>query len=170
MNPATPPDPDKQQQELQKMLALKRHEAPPPRFFRSFSEQVIDRLHAQEPPAPATLRQRLGLDIDSKPVLVCASGIAVCGLLVVGLIASLRLGPPQRPPRAPEDQTLLILTPSPTATASPEQEAGPAGGSAPLPRLGEPVREPSLSPLTSPRTQGVVPVSVPGLGAPPQQK
>jgi hypothetical protein len=169
MNAATPPDPDKQQQELQKMLALKRHEAPPPRFFRSFSEQVIDRLHAQEPPAPPTLRQRLGLDIDSKPVLVCASGIAVCGLLVVGLIASLRLGPPQRPPRAPEE-TFLILTPPPTATASPEQEGGPAGGSAPLPRLGEPVREPSLSPLTSPRTQGAVPVSVQGLAAPPPQK
>src|SRR5881628_3722371 len=96
-------DHNRLQEELQKMLALKRHEAPPPRFFRTFSERVIDHLNKPEPPAPPTLRHRLGLDIDSRPVLVCASGVVVCGLLVVGLIASLRVGPPKPPPRPPDD-------------------------------------------------------------------
>ena len=148
-------DPDKQQEELQKMLALKRHEAPPPRFFRGFSERVIDQLNAPEPPEPKTLRARLGLDIDSKPVLVCASGVVVCGLLVVGLIASLRVGPPKAPPRTPDTPVFLILAPSPAVNpAAPDQAAGPVPAPPSRP-LGEPVMVPSDSPLTSLRAEPV---------------
>ena len=85
------PDPEKQD-ELQRILSLKRHETPPSRFFKSFSGDVRDRLHSPEPPIDQTWWQRLGL--DSKPVLVCASGVVVCVLLVAGLIASLRVDPP----------------------------------------------------------------------------
>src|SRR5262245_13649359 len=78
--PPTPmnPDPDKPQDDLQKMLALKRHETPPPRFFTGFSDKVIDGLREPDT-GPRTIWQRLGLDIDSRPVLVCASGVVVCG-------------------------------------------------------------------------------------------
>ena len=89
------PDLDKQD-ELQKMLALKRHETPSPRFFKGFSGHVIDRLHAPEPPVDQAWWQRLGL--DTKPVLVSITGVAVCGLLVVGLVASLRVDPPKPAP------------------------------------------------------------------------
>ena len=50
-------DHDKQS-ELQKMLALKKHEAPPSRFSNGFSETVIDRLQHPESPGEQTFSQR----------------------------------------------------------------------------------------------------------------
>ena len=100
------------QMDLQKVLALKRHEAPPPRFFKGFSTQVIDRIHSPEPVGPRPFWQRLGDEIDSRPVLVCGSGIVVCGLLIVGLIASLRVDPPKRAANPSGDHNQLIATPS----------------------------------------------------------
>lgn len=136
--------------ELQKMLALKRHEAPPPRFFRNFSERVIDRLNTPEPPPPPTLRNRLGLDIDSRPILVCGSGVLVCSLLVVGLIASLRLGPPKPLPRTIEEQPFFIFVPQPSVAPLPAvaDDASPHTSAALRARLGDPVSVPSSSPFT----------------------
>ena len=37
--------------ELQRMLALKRHEAPPAPFFKGFSDKVIAGLDAPDPAA-----------------------------------------------------------------------------------------------------------------------
>jgi hypothetical protein len=81
------------QAELKKMLALKRHEQPPTQFFRKLSGKVIERLQDPEIPAEQTWRQRVGLDFDAKPVLVCAAGVGVCGLLLLGIISSQRLEP-----------------------------------------------------------------------------
>jgi len=137
------------QDELQKILALKRHETPSPRFFKGFSGKVIDRLHVPETPEDQAWWQRLGL--DSKPVLVCASGIAVCALLVVGLVASLRVEPPKPAPRAPDDRTHLVVVPSPNASAVPNPQnnaqpvVGPGAGE--TPRIGEPVVVSPPSPL-----------------------
>jgi hypothetical protein len=105
-------DPDKNDEELQKMLALKRLETPPPRFFRGFSDKVIDGLNSPQPTGPRTVWQRLGLDFDSRPVLVCASGVVVCGLLGTGVILAVYLGP-ARPAPLPAEQH-LVLTPAPT--------------------------------------------------------
>ena len=116
------PDLDKQD-ELQKMLALKRHEAPSPRFFKGFSGQVIDRLHSPEPPIDQAWWQRLGL--DRKPVLVSITGVVVCGLLVVGLVASLRVEPPKPATPSPDDQTHLVVAPPPNAAAVPAPEPPP---------------------------------------------
>ena len=44
MTPEQPTDP-----EVQRILALKRHEQPPPAFFRGLSEQIIDRIQAGVP-------------------------------------------------------------------------------------------------------------------------
>jgi hypothetical protein len=74
--------------ELQKVLALKRHEQPPTQFFRGLSGSVIERLQTGEPSTEPTWRQKAGLDFDAKPVLVCATGVGVCGLLLLGLISS----------------------------------------------------------------------------------
>ena len=73
------------------LLALKRYEQPPPRYFREFSMQVVNRLHRRETAAPANWWQRLALDFELKPALVCALGLIVCGFLLVGIITSLRL-------------------------------------------------------------------------------
>ncbi|HEU0010320.1 MAG TPA: hypothetical protein VFT34_10945 [Verrucomicrobiae bacterium] len=89
------------QEELQRVLALKRHEQPPRQFFKRFSQKVMDRLQNPEPPPEPTLMQRLGLDFDTKPVLICLSGLAICGLLAFGLILSRSMKAP--PPGNPTD-------------------------------------------------------------------
>jgi hypothetical protein len=85
---------EQNEDELQRMLSLKRREQPPPTFFRGFAEKIIDRLHKPDPPSNPTWWQRLGLDFDAKPVLVCAAGVAVCALLVYGLISARHVDPP----------------------------------------------------------------------------
>jgi len=75
-------------EKVQKLLALKRYEQPPPGYFNGFSSKVIARLHAFEAARPATWRQRLGLDFDFKPALMGAFGVVVCGLLLFSVINS----------------------------------------------------------------------------------
>src|SRR5256885_7142675 len=80
MNPS-PQDFD----QLRKLLALKRHEPPPPVYFNPFSDKVIARIEAQGLVMRASWRQRLFPELDAKPVLACAYGLVITGLLVVGL-------------------------------------------------------------------------------------
>lgn len=121
--------------ELQRVLALKRHEAPPPRFFKGFSHQVLDRLNSPEPVIPQTWWQRLGSDLESKPVLVCGSAIVVSGLLMVGLIASLRVDPPKPAGRRAGQNDHLIADPPAAALIAPETPLNPVEQM----RVGEPV-------------------------------
>ncbi len=74
---------------LQKLLALKRHEQPPPRFFNDFSDRVISRLHAPGAIGPAHWWQRLGLDLDLKLAVIFAFGLVVCGLFLLGLTSAM---------------------------------------------------------------------------------
>src|SRR5262247_309695 len=126
------------QNELQRMLALKRYEAPPPRFFKGFSNKVIDGLHSTEPLAPQPWWRRACLDIKSKPVLVCASGILVCGLLLAGLIASMRVEPPSPITPSPDDNH-LVVAPLPNTVAAIPAQVGPAPATEKLPRLEAPI-------------------------------
>ena len=83
-------DPE-QFEQLQRLLKLKRYETPPPRFFASFSQQVVSKISQPEITRGAAWWERLGFDFDLKPALVCVFGIAVCGFLSIGVITSLRL-------------------------------------------------------------------------------
>jgi hypothetical protein len=84
-------------EQVQRLLALKRHEQPPPRFFDIFSRQVMARLEALEAAQRVTWWQRLGLDFDYKPAMVGALGVVVCGLLLVGVVTSLGVSQPPEP-------------------------------------------------------------------------
>lgn len=81
--------------DVQKALALKRHEQPNPNYFSGFSHEVIQRIHTPDPPRPLTWAERLGLGEDARPFWLCGLGTLVCGLLVVTLVASLRMDKPQ---------------------------------------------------------------------------
>lgn len=94
--------------ELQRMLALKRHEQPPTQFFQKLSDNVLQRLQTPEPAPEPTWRQKLGLDFDTKPVLVCATGVGVCGLLLLGLISAQHVEPPAADSASPTGASLSL--------------------------------------------------------------
>ena len=82
------------------MLALKRHEQPPPGYFNHFSGQVVARIKAGERVDESVLDrlfweapwiQRLWAALEAKPILAGAFGATVCGLLIFGVIYSERL-------------------------------------------------------------------------------
>ena len=112
------------EEELQRMLALKRHEQPPPRFFQGMSDKIIVRLHEPEPAVPLTFRQRLGLDFDSRPVWVCFCGVAVCVLLVYGLISSRHAESVPPLDLNPDDSTALLVSPANGSKVSPTRPGG----------------------------------------------
>ena len=91
MNPS-PQDFD----QLRKLLALKRHELPPPGYFNHFSDKVIARIEAQGL-AMRPSWQRLFPELDARPVLACAYGLIITGLLVVGLGVSQSLESEESP-------------------------------------------------------------------------
>lgn len=79
-------------QDLRRLLALKRHEQPPPGYFNGFSRQVIIRIRAdqrleKDSFAARLLRdnpwmQRVWAGLQAKPSVAGAFGVVVCGLLV----------------------------------------------------------------------------------------
>ena len=83
---------------LRQLLALKRHEQPPPGYFNNFSREVIARIRAGEAGFGASageplfsepsLLQRFWSLFETKPALAGAFGVLVCGLLVSGVIYS----------------------------------------------------------------------------------
>jgi len=78
---------------LQRLLALKRHELPPPGYFNNFSREVIGQIRAGSKTATATdgfsWLRRLWSALEAKPALAGTLGVAVCcGLLVVGVLYS----------------------------------------------------------------------------------
>jgi hypothetical protein len=83
---------------LRRLLALKRHEQPPPGYFENFSRQVIVRIQAGERGEDASgfgrwllegaWLQRFWDAFETKPALAGAFGVVVCGLLISGVIYS----------------------------------------------------------------------------------
>jgi hypothetical protein len=88
-------------EDLRRLLALKRHEQPPPGYFNQFSRQVIARIKAGETAESESFFERLLPRVpwlrslwngfEAKPIVAGAFGIGVCSLLVVGLVSSERM-------------------------------------------------------------------------------
>jgi hypothetical protein len=74
-------------EKLSRMLKLKRHEQPHPRYFNDFSSQVIQRIQAGD---AATVRQnwieRLWEHFAARPAYTGMIATAACALLVTGMI------------------------------------------------------------------------------------
>ncbi len=85
-------------EQLRRLLALKRHEMPPPGYFNHFSGQVIARIKAGEVGERSSFfdrllweapwLQRFWMALDAKPVLAGVCGMAACSLLVAGVLLS----------------------------------------------------------------------------------
>ena len=77
---------------LRQLLALKRHEIPPPGYFHGFSRDVIARIKAGDNGEElgvehSWLKRFLGM-FDVKPVFAGAFGTAVCAFLISGIVSS----------------------------------------------------------------------------------
>jgi hypothetical protein len=128
------PEPPHSFEELQRLLALKRHETPPPTFFTHFADHVLERIESPEPAAPLTWWQRWGLDWGLKPALACGSGVAVCALLAAGVVISLKMDHPRSAAPTPaQDYFAAMLPPLPEGayTPAPRPDEG-AGSTAPV--------------------------------------
>jgi len=83
---------------LRHLLSLKRHEQPPPGYFNNFSSQVIARIKlgevGEERAIPGRViweppwLQRILAAFETKPILAGGFAVAVCGLLITGIIYS----------------------------------------------------------------------------------
>lgn len=81
---------------LRRLLKLKRHEKPPPRYFNDFSSQVLDRIKANAPADRENVMERMVWEspwlqrilgaFQDKPIVAGAFGAAVCALLLGGLL------------------------------------------------------------------------------------
>jgi hypothetical protein len=84
--------------QLRRLLKLKRHESPPPRFYNDFSSQVILRLRTGPPGGRAELVEaaisespwvrRFWQAIETRPAVSGLLTAGACALLVVGVLAS----------------------------------------------------------------------------------
>lgn len=85
-------------QQLRRLLALKRHELPPPGYFDNFSREVIVRIRVGQTAGPSSVFdvlswevpwvQRLLGSLQQRPILAGGFGFAVCALLLAGLAFS----------------------------------------------------------------------------------
>ena len=84
--------------QLRRLLALKRHEAPPPGYFNSFSSQVISRIKRGEHGQPDSLMERLFGEgswlhhlwgaLEARPAIAGVFGVVVCAILISGVVYS----------------------------------------------------------------------------------
>ena len=110
---------DSDQDKLQQALATLRHRPPP----RDLSAQVRSRLENPQPPPPPTLLQRMGCNIEGRPVLVGLAGVAVLLLVVVVVMASRHVEPPAE---GPAMATPALLGPPNGTPVGPGQYSPPA--------------------------------------------
>ena len=71
-------------EQLRKLLALKRYEVPPPGYFDSLPRKVMTRVEMTELGIYSTWWEWVVARFDAKPLLACAYGFAVSGLLLLG--------------------------------------------------------------------------------------
>jgi len=127
---------DQDFEKLQRLLKLKRHELPPPRYFNDFSSNITARIRAGEGSGRAHARarnhqaswlQRFWQTVAGNPAVSGIASVAVCGLVVLGVVAADK-APPELPQfssntsllgnnsLSPEQPKSLLFADNPAAT------------------------------------------------------
>jgi hypothetical protein len=82
---------------LRRLLALKRHEQPPPGYYEQLSSEIRARLRTgehqqtdwwQELGEEASWLQQLWVALSAKPALAGAFGVVICSLVLTGIFYS----------------------------------------------------------------------------------
>lgn len=142
------PQPSEEFARLRQLLALKRHEQPPPGYFQNFSHQVMARINAVEGDAESAWLLRLWNYLNARPMFSGLAAAGVCGVLVGGLMLLRAPEPTVANTLLPVGQVLPGLTAPggtlPTSAAFMEQlaqggDARPAGTTAAEPNSTNPV-------------------------------
>lgn len=74
--------------DLQRLLALKRHEQPPPGYFHYLPDKIAMRVEQDDLSAHSTWWEWLVAKLDARPVLAGAYAFAISGLMLLGFKVS----------------------------------------------------------------------------------
>jgi hypothetical protein len=111
---------------LRRLLALKRHETPPPGYFENFSAEVAARLRAGEggaaerPAIELPWLFRLLSAFEAKPAFAGGFAFALCLLLLLGIVYA------ERPDVALQPLLRTAQVSSPLAMATPGDLSSPS--------------------------------------------
>jgi hypothetical protein len=107
-------------EKLRKLLALKRHEVPPPGYFNGFSGKVVARIRAGETErTSATLWQRVSSVIFASPAVSGVFALAMVAFIVAGVNLARRPATPSLAIQpAPAPTTALVKQPMPQPSNS----------------------------------------------------
>jgi hypothetical protein len=103
---------------LRRLLALKRHESPPPGYFNNFSSRVIARIRAGKPKASASWLELPWLSkfleaLQAKPAFAGGFAATLCLLLIAGIIYA---GQTESAPQQLLSPEMAAITPMASAT------------------------------------------------------
>jgi len=148
--------------QLRRLLALKRHEVPPPGYFRDFSTRVIDRLEREDSnPSQRDWWGRLGALLRVRPAISASFCLATALVLLAATTLFENQPHGAASPIPVLEPALAVSQPSPSAAASGMvfvtnlESRGFAVEIAPS----RPVRMPTNSLFDAPFYQRVEPVS-----------
>lgn len=69
---------------LRTLLTLKNHEQPPPGYFNRLPGKILARIEASELASQSTWWDWFVERFDARPILACAYGFTISGLLLMG--------------------------------------------------------------------------------------
>ncbi len=136
---------------LRRLLALKRHETPPPGYFNDFSGQVLQRIRNGQTDTSSNLSEelfshapwlaRLLESFNTKPVFASAFAGALCMLLLFGIVYAERPEHHPQPLLQADNSSAMLAAVTPTALPVPADQAGIVSSTNPVL---------SLQPMASP--------------------
>lgn len=158
--------PEEQFSELRRLLAIKRHERPPPGHFDRLAQQIRRALEAETVSACSTWWERLMSRFDMQPAWAAALAVAVAAVYLFALVASQAPQSPRVSVHHPVSQDWISAV---HPLWIPSAATGPISGEEQRSRNATSFRssvgpimgmEPVHGFLTSPRTPDVLPASL----------
>jgi len=104
-------------EQLRQLLALKRHETPPPGYFRDFSSRVIDRIERDQATSGAGWLRQMITFLRIRPA-ISASFCVATSLVLLAASTLWETDPAGSSARTPSIEPQILAAPEPNAQAS----------------------------------------------------